>query len=61
MSNEPSLASSLSSFYAGAFAGACGVSVSQPFDIIKVRLQNTGGKTVSVLYNLIKYEGLKAL
>ncbi|OMJ66881.1 hypothetical protein SteCoe_36125 [Stentor coeruleus] len=61
MSYDSSLAQSIGSFAAGAFAGACGVSVSQPFDIIKVRMQNTGGGTFSVLSHLIKNEGFLAL
>jgi solute carrier family 25 (mitochondrial carnitine/acylcarnitine transporter), member 20/29 len=48
------------SFFSGAFGGACGVAVGQPFDIIKVRLQNTGGKSVSLIYNLVKNEGVLA-
>ena len=49
------------SFVAGAFSGACGVAVSQPFDMIKVRLQNTGGYDLAVLGNLLRYEGFVAL
>lgn len=61
MSNGSEVSQGLLSFLAGAFAGACGVSVSQPFDIIKVRLQNTGGSTATVLYNLLTQEGVMAL
>lgn len=60
MSDDSSLLPGLGGFFAGAFAGCCGVVISQPFDIIKVRLQNSGGSTVKVLYNLAKYEGLIA-
>jgi solute carrier family 25 carnitine/acylcarnitine transporter 20/29 len=49
------------SFIAGAFSGACGVFVSQPFDMIKVRLQNSGGNDFSVLKQIVKYEGLLTL
>src|SRR5574343_1425616 len=49
------------SFIAGAVAGVCGVAVSQPFDIIKVRLQNTGGNDFSVFKNILKNEGFLSL
>lgn len=49
------------SFFAGAISGAFGICVSQPFDTIKVRLQNTGGRDLQVLFDLIKYEGFRAL
>lgn len=49
------------SFIAGAVAGVCGVAVSQPFDIIKVRLQNTGGNDLSVLKSILKHEGFLSL
>ncbi|OMJ68656.1 hypothetical protein SteCoe_33831 [Stentor coeruleus] len=61
MSYDSSLAQSFGSFAAGAFAGVCGVLVSQPFDIIKVRMQNTSGGSLSVLSYLIKNEGFLAL
>lgn len=48
------------SFIAGGLAGACGVTVYLPFDIIKVRLQNTGGTNLSVISSLIKNEGVLA-
>ena len=57
MSDGSSICPKLGGFVAGAFAGCCGVYVSQPFDIIKVRLQNTGGSTMTVLSNLISREG----
>jgi solute carrier family 25 carnitine/acylcarnitine transporter 20/29 len=48
-------------FIAGAVAGICGVAVSQPFDIIKVRLQNTGGNDLSVFKSIVKTEGFLSL
>jgi solute carrier family 25 carnitine/acylcarnitine transporter 20/29 len=49
------------SFFAGAFSGACGVVVGQPFDLIKVRLQNSGGNDFSILKQIVKYEGFMTL
>lgn len=46
---------------AGIFSGICCVSVSQPFDIIKVRIQNTGGSEFKVFKDIIKFEGFLSL
>ena len=61
MSQSTSLMFEPLSFIAGAFSGACGIVISQPFDIIKVRLQNSGGNDLSVFINLLKYEGVSSL
>ena len=57
MSNDSNIKKGLSSFFAGAFSGVCEVATSQPFDIVKVRLQNAGGSALKVLTNLIINEG----
>ena len=49
------------SFFAGAVSGVCAVLVSQPFDIVKVRLQNSGGNDLKVLSNIVKFEGILSL
>lgn len=49
------------SLFAGFISGICAVSFSQPFDIIKVRLQNTGGSDLKVLKEIIKNEGFLSL
>lgn len=48
------------SFFAGGFSGVCGLIVSQPFEIIKVRLQNSGGNDLSIFLHILKYEGIAA-
>lgn len=49
------------SFFAGFISGICAVFVAQPFDIVKVRLQNAGGKDLAVLKDIIRYEGVLSL
>ncbi|CAG9311089.1 unnamed protein product [Blepharisma stoltei] len=48
-------------FISGVIGSWCGVCVGQPFDIIKVRLQNNGGSAVGTLKCLITHEGFFTL
>ncbi|CAG9311090.1 unnamed protein product [Blepharisma stoltei] len=48
-------------FISGVVGAWCGVFVGQPFDIIKVRLQNSGGSAILALKNLLSHEGFLTL
>ncbi|CAG9323404.1 unnamed protein product [Blepharisma stoltei] len=61
MERKPSFFPEFKGFVSGVVGAWCGVIVGQPFDIVKVRLQNSGGSAWVTLKTLLQNEGFFAL
>jgi solute carrier family 25 carnitine/acylcarnitine transporter 20/29 len=55
--NKPLI--TIDNFLAGAVAGSTQIMTGQPLDIVKVRLQTSGGKAIEIVKSIFKKQGIK--